>query len=144
MNPLFNLIAGPIFDVVGKLIDRLIPDPAAAAQAKLEMIKMQKDAEMAYLQSDTSLALAQIDTNKEDAKGNWFQSGWRPMVGYVSIIALAWNFIGYPMAVWYAKWYYPTFTPPPMIDTSQLFVLLTGMLGIGTMRSFEKFKGVAK
>jgi hypothetical protein len=33
--------------------------------------------------------------------------------------------------------------PPPDLQTDQLMVLLSGLLGFGGMRSFEKSKGVA-
>lgn len=144
MNPLWDILVGPISTTINKIIDRLWPDPTEAAKAKLELAKMAQNGELAYLASDTQIAVEQIRTNQEEAKsGNAYAAGWRPTVGYVSILALAYNFIGYPAVTWYIAIKGLTVAPPPMIDSSQLFVLITGMLGIGTMRSFEKFKGVS-
>jgi hypothetical protein len=34
-------------------------------------------------------------------------------------------------------------SPPPLLDAEQLWVMLSGILGIAGMRTFEKQKGVA-
>ena len=141
---MWELLVGPITTTINKVIDRLWPDPIEKEKAKLELAKLVQSGELAYLTSDTQIAVEQIRVNAEEAKsGNAYAAGWRPTVGYVSIIALAYNFIGYPVATWWLALSGSHVLPPPMIDTSELFVLITGMLGIGTMRSFEKFKGVA-
>jgi hypothetical protein len=63
-----------LLDVGGKVIDRLWPDPLQAAQAKLELIKLQQSGELAQI-------AGQLEINKaEAASPSPFTSGWRPFV----------------------------------------------------------------
>jgi len=49
-----------------------------------------------------------------------------------------------PLIVWFAKWYDPAGAPSMItLDTGELTTLLFGMLGIGTLRTYEKIKGKA-
>jgi hypothetical protein len=65
-----------ILDIGGKVIDRLWPDPVQAAQAKLELIKLQQSGDLAQI-------AGQLEINKvEAASSNPFTSGWRPFVGW--------------------------------------------------------------
>ena len=43
------------------------------------------------------LALAQIEVLKEDARGNWFQSSWRPLIGWISGLSLGINYMVAPI-----------------------------------------------
>ena len=79
------------------------------------------------------LALEQIEVLKLDAKGNWFQSSWRPLAGYVCVLGLAINFLIAPICAGFG-------VTIPQADTSVMMPLLLGMLGIGSMRSYDKLK----
>ena len=81
---------------------------------------------------------AQTDINKEDAKGNWFQAGWRPLVGYICAFAMALKFIILPFLVFFTGW------AMPEIDWQEISVVLLGMLGLGGLRTYEKKKGLTK
>jgi len=144
MNPIFNILVGPIFDTINKVIDRLYPDPTEAAKAKLELLKMQQQGEFKEIDANLQLALEQMKTNQaEAASGSKYAAGWRPTIGYIGAVSLAYQFVIYPIANYAIVVAKLGITPPPMIDTSALFTLITGMLGIGVMRTWEKGKGVA-
>ena len=81
------------------------------------------------------LALAQIKLNTEEAKGNWFQSSWRPLVGWIAAISLGVNYLISPICAGFG-------ITIPQADMSVMMPLLLGMLGLGGLRSFEKFKKV--
>ena len=136
----FDMITAAL-DIGGKLIDRLWPDPAQAAAAKLELLKMQQTGELAQLTADTELAKGQLAVNQAEAGNeNIFVSGWRPFVGWVCGAALANQFILMPMATWLAN----LFGKPMVqlsIDFNSLSTILFGMLGLGAMRTYEKVKG---
>jgi len=94
--------------------------------------------------------LAQVEVNKiEAASSSVFVSGWRPAVGWIGVLGLAYQFLGYPLMQW--LWAFGQgvdiipkgLQPPPDLQTEQLMTLLAGLLGFGGMRSFEKSKGVA-
>ena len=82
----------------------------------------------------------------EAASESLFVAGWRPAVGWVGVVAMAYQFILYPLLVWswalfQANGWVPlTLQPPPMLATDALWVILTGILGLGTARTVEKLK----
>ena len=81
------------------------------------------------------LALAQIKLNTEEAKGNWFQSSWRPLCGWICAISLGINFMVAPICAGFG-------ITIPQADMSVMMPLLLGMLGISGLRSFDKIKKV--
>ena len=78
------------------------------------------------------LALEQIKVNQEEAKGNWFQSSWRPLIGWICGISLMINYAISPICAGFG-------IVIPEADMSVMMPLLLGMLGIGTLRSVDKF-----
>jgi hypothetical protein len=128
-----------IIDSVGKVAGDLITTDKEKMQLEIENRKL-----------DQAIDIAQIEVNKEEAKSSsLFVSGWRPAVGWIGAVALAYQFLLYPILGWAWKWlqamnYVPAeMSPPPLLDAEQLWVMLSGILGIAGMRTFEKQKGVA-
>lgn len=132
MNPL--LLSG-IFDIGKSLIERWFPDPEKAREAEQEMFKLAMDGELKQL-------MGQLEINAREAQNpSIFVSGWRPFFGWTAGIGFVYATIGQPVLVWLsAKNGWPV---PPEINVDLLWVVATGMLGIGGMRSFEKRAGVA-
>jgi len=131
-----------LLDIGGKVIDRLWPDPAQAALAKVELYKMQQTGELAQLAADTDIAKGQLEVNAaEAASGNTYASSWRPTVGYTCVAGLGYTFLLQPLLPWFAALLGASVPPLPMLDTNVLMTLLLGMLGIGGMRSFDKKQG---
>jgi len=100
---------------------------------------------------DQTTDLAQIEVNKvEAASSKWFVSSWRPAVGWVGVFGLAYQFLGYPLLQWI--WTFGQgidlipkgLSAPPDLQTDQIMVLLSGLLGFGGMRSFDKTRGTAR
>jgi hypothetical protein len=56
-----------LFEVGGKLIDKLIPDPEAKAKAQLELAKMAQDGELAKMANDTKL----FEVEQENITERW-------------------------------------------------------------------------
>jgi hypothetical protein len=119
-----------LLDIGGKVIDRVWPDPAQAASAKLELMKLQQSGELAQI-------AGQLEINKiEAANPNLFVSGWRPFIGWICGTGLAYQFLVYPILI--------AFIPKvQQLDMGTLITLLTGLLGLGAMRTVEKMNGVA-
>lgn len=134
---------GAALNIGGKIIDRVIPDPAAAAAAKLELIKLQQSGELAQMGAVKDLAIAQAQTNTaEAASTNTFVSGWRPMVGWTCALGLGTQFIVRPFFIFGANLLHKV-ADFPVLDLGTLTTLLFGMLGLGAMRTLEKVQGVA-
>lgn len=75
--------------------------------------------------------------NEAEAKHrSAFVAGWRPTVGYVCAIALAYNFVIRDLFIWIAQ---PEVIPPAL-QMDHLMTVLMGMLGLGGLRTFEKLK----
>ena len=69
------ILVDALLGIGGKLIDKLIPDPAARDAARFELLKLQQSGELAAM-------LAQTEINKvEAANTSVFVSGWRPAIG---------------------------------------------------------------
>jgi hypothetical protein len=123
-------------DLGNTLITRIFPDPAQAANAKLELIKLQQSGELASM-------TAQTDINKvEAASSSLFVSGWRPAIGWVCALALAYQYLLKPLSGVIASLFGVTIPPLPGLDDN-LWQLMMGMLGMGGLRTFEKVQGVA-
>ena len=79
------------------------------------------------------VALQQIEVNKAEAKGNWFQSSWRPLIGWICGLSLAINYMVSPIMAGFG-------VDIPQADMTVMMPLLFGMLGISGLRSFDKYK----
>jgi hypothetical protein len=126
-----------VLDIGGKLIDRLWPDPAQAANAKLELLKMQQNGDLAQM-------VAQTDINKvEAASSNFFIAGWRPFIGWGCGVAFLYSALFEPFARFIATVVFGYHGAFPVIDTSLTMQILLGMLGMGALRSFDKKNGTS-
>ena len=133
-----------LIPIIGNLLEKFIPDPQAAAEAKLKMLAMVQQGDLAQLDADMKLALGQLDVDKAEATTDLFRGGWRPGAGWVCVLGLAYQFLLMPLLPWIAHVAGANVPPLPTIDIGTLFTLLAGMLGLGTLRTAEKLKGVQK
>ena len=141
------LVIGGIVEAVGKIADDLFTSDEERNAADLELQKLGLEA----VKVDAGLMQGQMEVNKvEAAHASIFVSGWRPAIGWIGAAALGYQFILYPFCVWGwtimqgRGWVPATLAAPPMLETDALWVILSGILGIGTMRSFDKAKGTAR
>lgn len=132
-----------LIPLIGTIVEKVIPDPQAAADAKLRVMELAQKGELAVLDADLKLALGQIEVNKAEATTDMFRGGWRPAVGWICVAGLAYQFILRPVLPWLVTLFGAQVPPLPTIDNESLMVLLTGMLGLGGLRTFERVKGKA-
>ena len=132
MNP---LLLAPVLEVGKSIIERLFPDKTAAAQAEAEFLRLAMDGELKQV-------IAQLEINAREATHpSMWVAGWRPAVGWVGALGLFYATIGQPVLAWVsAARGWPV---PPELNVDLLWVTLSGMLGIGGLRTYEKSKGVA-
>lgn len=122
-----------------RIVDKVIPDPAAKAAAQMEVIKMKQAGDFKELDTQLAEMQMQADINKvEAASSSVWVAGWRPYIGWVCGAALTYQYIVRPFLIGVFG-----YTAMPGLDDN-LWQLLLGMLGIGGLRTFEKVKGVAK
>lgn len=120
------------------LLDKFVEDADQKAKLAHEI------ATLAERQAHEA-AMGQILTNREEAKHKsiWV-SGWRPCVGWVCAIALAYHFVFAPLLVFGIAWYGAEIPELPAFDMDSLMTVLLGMLGLGGLRTYEKQKGLTK
>lgn len=125
-----------------KVLDKVLPDPVAKQEAQYKLLELAQRGELAQLEAETQLALAQSATNQtEAASSDPFVRRWRPAVGWVCCMGLAYQYVAAPLLGWLslsAGW-----QVPPPLDLDDLVTLLVGLLGLGSLRTIEKTKGVA-
>ena len=82
-------------------------------------------------------AALQLEVNKaEAAHKSLFVAGWRPFIGWCCGLGLLYSVLLAPLLdIWFEM---------PVIDSSLLMPTMTGMLGLGALRSYEKVKGVSR
>jgi hypothetical protein len=110
-----------------KVLDKFVPDPNAKAQYEADL----RDALRGWDDQQANINVA------EASNPSLFVSGWRPAIGWVGAIGLAYQYVVRPFAVG-AGWH-----DLPSLDSS-LMELVMAMLGLGGLRTFEKIKGVAR
>ncbi len=127
-----------LLPLISTVIDRVIPDKNGAEKAKQAI-------EAELIANATQLNLAQAETNKiEAAHRTVWVAGWRPFIGWVCGVAMAWHFVGVPLIMFLAAWSGTVIPELPVFDMSSLMTVLMGLLGLGSMRTFEKMKGLTK
>jgi|TARA_R110000744_G_scaffold63069_3_gene129871 hypothetical protein len=125
-------------------LDKLIAPVAGI----LDKFVVDKDLKM-KLQHELETALhsanlAQLEVNKaEAAHKSIFVAGWRPFVGWVCGVALAYHFILAPL-LQFGFALGGVEQDLPEFEFGQLSTVLMGMLGLGGLRTFEKMKGVSR
>jgi hypothetical protein len=133
-----------LLPVIGNILDKVIPDPQAKADAQLKVMELAQNGELAILKSQTELATGQLEVNKtEAASSSLFVAGWRPFIGWVCGAALTYHYLIRPLAVWACLFYGVTIPELPGLDDN-LWQLLAAMLGLGSLRTYEKSKGITK
>jgi hypothetical protein len=122
--------AGAVSGLISDVVARIWPDKTEAEKQQLAAAVM--------------VVQGQMDINKvEAANPSVFVSGWRPFIGWVCGGACAWNWIGLPIAKLAAVILGHSIDLSPA-DLTEMMPVLLGMLGLGGLRTLEKFKGVSR
>jgi len=126
-------IAETITGVAGKVLDKFVQDKDLKA-------KLDHELNMAFHEAN----LAQVEVNKvEAASQNMFVAGWRPFVGWTCGVALLYHFLLLPLLHFILR-ATGNEVELPEFDFSHLSTILMGMLGLGSLRTYEKLRGVSR
>lgn len=114
---------------VGDILDKFVAD-------KDLKIKLSHELEKEII----SLNKAQLEVNKVEAKhSNIFVSGWRPAIGWICGFSIGYHFILEPI-IQYILIVNAVQFETPEFDFSQLSTIVMAMLGMSTLRTYEKTK----
>ena len=119
-------IVASLVGPVSNLLDKFVEDKDQKNALAHEIATMSE-------RHAQQIALEQIEVLKLDAKGNWFQSSWRPLIGWICGLSLAINYMVSPIMAGFG-------VDIPQADMTVMMPLLFGMLGISGLRSFDKYK----
>lgn len=116
-----------IGSIIKDVLFRVLPDTEA-----------EKAIEKLEIDTEYQLLLKQLEVNKvEAANPSIFVSGWRPFVGWVCAVSFAYHFVVAPIIAIFG-------IPLPHFDVTSLLTVLSGLLGLSGIRTYEKTKGVAR
>lgn len=131
-----------ILNVGQSVIERIWPDANKRAEEMRKLEELRQKGDLALLEAHVKMLTGQLDINRTEAQhASIFVAGWRPFVGWICGFALAYVAIIEPLMRFASVMagYEGEF---PVIDTSLTMQVLLGMLGIGAMRSLDKFNRV--
>ena len=123
-------ILGPILD---RILGSVLPDPAARQKAVMDALGKLQDSDIEQLKVNAA----------EAGHTSIFVAGWRPAVGWVCALALAYTYLIVPLVMWFSYAIGQPIPKPPVLDDA-LWELMMGLLGMGALRSLEKIKGVTR
>ena len=123
-------ILGSIIGPATQLLDKVIEDKDEKNRIAFELSTLAE-------RHANELAKGQMEINKvEAAHKSLFVAGGRPSIGWCCSLGLLYHVLIAPIAgIW---------VEVPEIDPSLLMTTMTGMLGLGAMRSYEKTRGVSR
>ena len=123
---------------VANLLGKFIPD-------ETERLKLAHEIATLTQKQAHEIAIAQIEVSKvEAASSSLFKSGWRPAIGWVCGTAFAYHFVLQPLLIFVMTYAGHPIPPLPEFDMASLMTVLGGLLGLGGLRTFEKYKGITK
>ena len=128
LNPL-----GGIVDGLAKGLDELFTSDEEREAAKLKLATLMQ-------QPHILQAVANIEGAKHRSV---FVAGWRPAIGWVAALGLGYQFLVLPFAG-LINAYLKLPAELPELQAEQLMTLVLSLLGLGGMRTFEKYKGASK
>ena len=134
-----KLLGGSLVDSVGKIIDSVHTSEEEKGQIKLKLKELEN--EINKKQMDINLADAQTTAT---GIGGIMQRSWRPLIGMSCALAIAWEYVLKQFIMFILAAFSIEHAPLPELDMATLFPLVTALLGMAGLRSFEKSKKVTK
>jgi len=134
-----------MFDLIGagiKIIDKVIPNRQQADEAKLKLLELQQAGELKLSEFENNILIEQAKINQIEAQSpSLFKSGWRPALAWCCTLAFIYDYSIRPILSSFLSRKGYIF---PELNSSELYALIFGLLGLAGVRSFDKMKGLTK
>jgi len=86
---MWNLLIGPVSNVINNVLDKIFPDPVKKAEVQGQIMTELMKADAQTFENQIKPLLAEL-------QGNWLQKSWRPIL-MLSIVAIVVNnYLIYP------------------------------------------------
>lgn len=131
---------------IGDLLNKILPDGNVRTEAKVKLAELSQKGDDTLLSIVSASAKAANDLNLIDAKSDdKYRTRWRPTIGWVCALGLAWEFLMRPFVVTAVIVFVDNESAAlvPSLDTAQIIGLVSSLLGMGALRTYEKHKGKA-
>ena len=127
-------LISPVTDILGEVI----VDKDKKNEINYKIQELIDKADQRYHEQ----MLGQIEVNKQEAQhASIFVAGWRPAIGWISAAGIGYTFVLAPFIEFVARAVFSYNGVMPMPDTGQLMALVTAMLGVAGLRSYDKKAG---
>lgn len=127
---------------ISKLLDKIIPDADKRQDAKVRLAELASTSDNSLLEIARNAMQSMNDLNMVDAKSeDKYRTRWRPTIGWICVFGLGWEFIARPFAMTVAIFFEVDQGLIPSLDMSAIMALVTTLLGMGSLRTYEKIKG---
>ena len=136
---LSKLLGGTLVDSVGKIIDSVHTSEEEKGKIKIKLQELEN--ELNKKQMDINLADAQSTAT---GIGGIMQRSWRPLIGMSCALAIAWEYVLKQFIMFILAAFSIEHAPLPELDMATLFPLVTALLGMAGLRSYEKSKQITK
>lgn len=142
--PIIGDLINSIIGKAGGIVSEVIVDKDKRNEINANLERLRLESLDKAQERETQLMLGQIEINKVEAghESVWV-SGWRPAVGWISAAGVGYSFVMEPIMSWGARVLFKYAGTFPSLNYSELMILVTGMLGFGALRTYEKNAGVA-
>ncbi|WP_458400047.1 3TM-type holin [Mailhella sp.] len=107
--------------------------------------KRQAELVLEQIRNSQAQLMGQLEINKQEAAhSSVFVAGWRPFIGWCCGLGVLYSFFLRPMLTWGLLVIDAGLPALPELDGEELAAMISGLLGLGGLRTFEKAKGVAR
>ncbi|MBU2714167.1 3TM-type holin [Zooshikella harenae] len=115
-------------DAIRNVLDKVTTSDAERMQAEILLERLRQQPQV-----------LQVELNKlESQHRSLFVAGWRPFIGWVCGLGLTFTFLINPIVQWVSG------KPGPQLPFDIMTELVLALLGLGTLRTAEKFGGQTK
>ena len=134
-----KIFGGDTIKTVGNVIDDLHFSGEEKEKLKIQM----KEIEARLQEKQMAINLADAQSTAGGLSG-FMQRSWRPLIGMSAAIAIFWEFVLSKFILFFLGVFHYEVINIPQLDTGVLMTLVTSLLGLGTLRTIEKSKGLTK
>lgn len=134
-----KILGGGSIKAIGDIVDDLYTSEEEKNEAKIKLEEIQ--AKLKSKQMDINFADA---SSKAGGISGFMQRAWRPLIGMSCAIAILWEFVIKQFLMFFMAAFSIQTMPLPSLDMGVLMPLVMALLGMGSLRTFEKVKGITK
>ena len=134
-----KLFGGDTIKTIGNVVDDMHFSGEEKEKLKIQMKEI--DARLQEKQMAINLADAQSTAG---GLSGFMQRSWRPLIGMSAAIAIFWEFVLSKFILFFLGVFHYEVINIPQLDAGVLMTLVTSLLGLGTLRTCEKSKGLTK